>query len=234
MCSNGRRGYVGSAHLHRSTPEFYSAVEDFSERVRSVFREEFSSFLEVMWESAVGTDPANGRTVLYAIQIFKEVFFWCRFFVFEVQEGYSEPRTSSWTYPSLPNTQLFHLDLFLQCLYCHHLHTYVQQLSCPWVQDSRSNVGILVLLEGGWICVVYCVLHVDLPVHFCWCHLWAVSVCHALLCVSVEEKGGEEGVERGHDQEHCTPTSENGRTAEQDSEAKRGLETSNGNTFERS
>ena len=53
----------------------YSAVEDFSERVRSVFREEFSSFLEVMWESAVGTDPANGRTVLYSIQIFKEEVF---------------------------------------------------------------------------------------------------------------------------------------------------------------
>ena len=53
----------------------YSAVEDFSERVRSVFREEFSSFLDIMWESAVGTDPANGRTVLYSIQIFKEEVF---------------------------------------------------------------------------------------------------------------------------------------------------------------
>ena len=59
-----------------TTAEFvYNKVEDFSERVRSVFREEFSSFLDIMWESAVGTDPANGRTVLYSIQIFKEEVF---------------------------------------------------------------------------------------------------------------------------------------------------------------
>ncbi|CAI8028632.1 hypothetical protein GBAR_LOCUS16309, partial [Geodia barretti] len=56
--------------MYNTTAEFadniYSAVEDFSERVRSVFREEFSSFLDIMWESAVGTDPANsGADSLY-------------------------------------------------------------------------------------------------------------------------------------------------------------------------
>ena len=41
------------------------AVEDFSERVRTVFREEFSSFLEVLWERAVGTKPENGKMESY-------------------------------------------------------------------------------------------------------------------------------------------------------------------------
>ena len=52
--------------VYNTTTEFagsvFDAVEEFSERVRGVFREEFTSFLENIWERAVGTDPANGKT----------------------------------------------------------------------------------------------------------------------------------------------------------------------------
>lgn len=50
---------------YNKTVEFagniYGVVEEFSERVRTVFKEEFTSFLEILWESAVGTNPENGR-----------------------------------------------------------------------------------------------------------------------------------------------------------------------------
>ena len=44
----------------------YETVDDFAERVRYVFREEFNYFLEVLWESAVGTNPANGESICFA------------------------------------------------------------------------------------------------------------------------------------------------------------------------
>ena len=56
--------YKTGEGIYNTTAEFaeevYTTVADFSERVRVVFREEFNSFLEVLWERAIGTDPANG------------------------------------------------------------------------------------------------------------------------------------------------------------------------------
>ena len=57
--------YKTAERVYNTTTKFaenvYVAVEDFTERVRRVFREEFSTFLEVLWESSVGTNPADGR-----------------------------------------------------------------------------------------------------------------------------------------------------------------------------
>ena len=39
----------------------YEKLEDFADRVRNVFREEFGSFLEVLWERALGIAPESGK-----------------------------------------------------------------------------------------------------------------------------------------------------------------------------
>ena len=45
----------------------YDEVTEFAEKVRSVFREEFYYFLEVLWETGVGTDPKSGKVHVYII-----------------------------------------------------------------------------------------------------------------------------------------------------------------------
>ena len=41
----------------------YDQATEFAEKVRSVFREEFYYFLEVLWETGVGTDPKSGKAL---------------------------------------------------------------------------------------------------------------------------------------------------------------------------
>ena len=59
--------YRAAEGVYNTTAEFaenmYETIESFSERVRLVFREEFNSFLEIIWESALGTNPANGSKI---------------------------------------------------------------------------------------------------------------------------------------------------------------------------
>ena len=56
--------YKKSEEIYNKTAEFaekvYSRISEFAEQVRVVFQEEFNNFLEVLWERAVGTDPAKG------------------------------------------------------------------------------------------------------------------------------------------------------------------------------
>ena len=51
--------------VYKKTTQFansvYNTVHEFSEKVRSVFREEFNNFLELLWEKGIGTDPASGK-----------------------------------------------------------------------------------------------------------------------------------------------------------------------------
>ena len=42
------------------TAEVYNNIVNFAEQVRVVFREEFNTFVEVIWVVTVGTYPANG------------------------------------------------------------------------------------------------------------------------------------------------------------------------------
>ena len=39
----------------------YNKATEYAEKVRTIFREEFSNFLEVIWETGVGTDPKSGK-----------------------------------------------------------------------------------------------------------------------------------------------------------------------------
>lgn len=59
------KAYKAAEKVYNTTTKFasdvYEAVEDFSERVRYVFREEFSAFLELVWETAVGEKAADSK-----------------------------------------------------------------------------------------------------------------------------------------------------------------------------
>ena len=48
-------------NINKKAQEVYEKLEDFADRVRNVFREEFGSFLEVLWERALGTAPESGK-----------------------------------------------------------------------------------------------------------------------------------------------------------------------------
>ena len=48
-------------NINKKAKEVYEKLEDFADRVRTVFREEFGSFLEVLWERALGTAPESGK-----------------------------------------------------------------------------------------------------------------------------------------------------------------------------
>ena len=60
-----RTGYKTAQGVYNKTAEFAQnvvlAVEDFAEKVREVFREEFNTYLELFWEATVGTNPESGR-----------------------------------------------------------------------------------------------------------------------------------------------------------------------------
>ena len=60
--------YRAAEGAYNKTVEFaegvYETIDSFAERVRDVFREEFSSFLDVLWEGAMGTTDSKKALVI--------------------------------------------------------------------------------------------------------------------------------------------------------------------------
>ena len=60
-----RTAYKTFQGAYKKTAEFAQnvvlAIEDFAEKVREVFREEFNTYLELFWEATVGTNPESGK-----------------------------------------------------------------------------------------------------------------------------------------------------------------------------
>ena len=94
---------------------------------------------------------------------------------------------------------------------------HIRQCNPPRLQVSRANLGVLGILEGGWVYVVHWILDMDLPILFSQCYMWSVCVWDLLLYIYLEECSQEEaqaGKAGKDNHEHRCETQENGRTAE--------------------
>ena len=64
-------------NLYTKPMEFAKSVYDqateYAEKVRSVFREEFHKFLEVLWEAGVGIDPKSGKAFTIHLYRYKKL-----------------------------------------------------------------------------------------------------------------------------------------------------------------